>query len=121
MSRAVTIISFLLLWCDFRKSEALSSSPSNPGRRRKRVVFTTHQVAPPLESLSENKRNNLCQPLPITYTNDPVTIGNWIHENIYSSPYSHVGFDVEVRSSNVIIETVHHFFHLFFYEILTHF
>ena len=98
MRRAVIIISFLLLCCDVRKSEALSSSPSNSRRRRKRVVFTTHKVAPPLESLSGDETNNFCQPLPITYTNDPETIGTWIHENIYSSPYSHVGFDVEVST-----------------------
>ncbi len=81
--------------------------------------FTYHTISPPLQQtissssnhvtspsvLKQNKQNcipYICGNLPITYTNDPITVEQWLCENIiteYGNTYSFIGFDVEAVSN----------------------
>jgi hypothetical protein len=81
--------------------------------------FTYHTISPPLEQtissspnhvispsvLQQNEQNcipYICGKLPITYTNDPITVDKWLCDNImkeYGNIYSFIGFDVEAVSN----------------------
>lgn len=82
-------------------------------KRKGHSLFFTHEItAPPLKVIGMNARNIdhtfFCQPLPITYTNDPQTVKEWLqrHTRITDenpqegTRLQFLGFDTEaVRNS----------------------
>jgi hypothetical protein len=78
----------------------------NPNHQSSKTrYFTFETTLPPLASISENYSNDtLTTPyqenhghsIPVVYTNDPLSVYQWLKLNLPNEPGGIVGFDTEV-------------------------
>lgn len=83
---------------------ALAFAPRSVKKSRETRYFTKECLIPPLEPSEADNFANLTLhsdkihfgPLPVVYTNDPKTVGQWIRRHVPTSEKCTIGFDVEV-------------------------